>query len=57
MRRAEGESSRHFVLQTSLGIGHIAIVHDEVCHRDEGRSLIFDDAYQHEAWNYTAAHS
>ena len=25
----------------------------EVCHWDEGRALIFDDAYNHEAWNHT----
>ena len=28
-------------------------VHDQVCHWQEGRSLIFDDTYQHEAWNRT----
>lgn len=26
-------------------------VGDEICHWDEGRALIFDDAYDHEAWN------
>ncbi len=28
-------------------------VGDEICHWDEGRALIFDDAYEHEAWNRT----
>jgi beta-hydroxylase len=28
-------------------------VHDQVCHWREGESLIFDDTYQHEAWNDT----
>jgi aspartyl/asparaginyl beta-hydroxylase (cupin superfamily) len=28
----------------------------EVCHWDEGRVLIFDDAYEHEAWNETGSH-
>jgi beta-hydroxylase len=26
-------------------------VGNEICHWDEGRALIFDDAYDHEAWN------
>ena len=26
-------------------------VGSEICHWDEGRALIFDDAYDHEAWN------
>jgi beta-hydroxylase len=30
-------------------------VHDQVCHWEEGKSLIFDDTYQHEAWNQTDA--
>jgi len=25
----------------------------QVCHWEEGRALIFDDAYEHEAWNRT----
>ncbi len=28
-------------------------VDDRICHWDEGRVLIFDDAYEHEAWNRT----
>jgi ornithine lipid ester-linked acyl 2-hydroxylase len=28
-------------------------VGDRVCHWEEGRALIFDDAYEHEAWNRT----
>lgn len=28
-------------------------VGSQVCHWEEGRALIFDDAYEHEAWNYT----
>jgi beta-hydroxylase len=28
-------------------------VGSEICHWDEGASLIFDDTYRHEAWNYT----
>ena len=28
-------------------------VQDEVCHWQEGKVLIFDDAYEHEAWNHT----
>jgi beta-hydroxylase len=26
---------------------------DRVCHWDEGKVLIFDDAYEHEAWNHS----
>lgn len=26
---------------------------DKVCHWEEGRALIFDDAYEHEAWNHS----
>jgi len=26
-------------------------VYDQVCHWQEGRALVFDDAYEHEAWN------
>jgi aspartyl/asparaginyl beta-hydroxylase (cupin superfamily) len=28
-------------------------VGDRICHWEEGRALIFDDAYEHEAWNKT----
>jgi beta-hydroxylase len=28
-------------------------VMDRVCHWQEGRALIFDDAYEHEAWNHS----
>jgi ornithine lipid ester-linked acyl 2-hydroxylase len=28
-------------------------VDDEVCHWQEGKVLIFDDAYEHEAWNHS----
>ena len=28
-------------------------VDNQVCHWEEGRALIFDDAYEHEAWNDT----
>jgi beta-hydroxylase len=28
-------------------------VYDQVCHWEEGKVLIFDDAYEHEAWNHT----
>ena len=28
-------------------------VHDRLCHWQEGQALIFDDAYEHEAWNHT----
>jgi aspartyl/asparaginyl beta-hydroxylase (cupin superfamily) len=28
-------------------------VGENVCHWEEGRVLIFDDAYEHEAWNYS----
>jgi beta-hydroxylase len=34
--------------QTAIRVGA------EVCHWQEGRALIFDDAYEHEAWNNTA---
>jgi len=29
-------------------------VGEQICHWKEGRALIFDDAYEHEAWNRTA---
>jgi beta-hydroxylase len=48
------------VLRFHLGLivpeprGQIAIrVGDVICHWEEGRALIFDDAYDHEAWNRT----
>ncbi|SEP81484.1 beta-hydroxylase [Faunimonas pinastri] len=28
-------------------------VGDQVCHWQEGKALIFDDAFEHEAWNHT----
>ncbi len=28
-------------------------VADRICHWEEGRALVFDDAYEHEAWNGT----
>jgi ornithine lipid ester-linked acyl 2-hydroxylase len=28
-------------------------VADRLCHWEEGRALIFDDAYEHEAWNHS----
>jgi ornithine lipid ester-linked acyl 2-hydroxylase len=28
-------------------------VDKQVCHWEEGRALVFDDAYEHEAWNHT----
>ncbi len=28
-------------------------VDTQVCHWEEGKALIFDDAYEHEAWNHT----
>src|SRR5437868_6374230 len=28
-------------------------VDDQVCHWEEGKVLIFDDAYEHEAWNHS----
>jgi len=28
-------------------------VKDQICHWQEGKALIFDDAYEHEAWNHT----
>jgi len=28
-------------------------VSDQVCHWEEGKALVFDDAYEHEAWNHT----
>src|SRR3954452_22609418 len=49
------------VLRLHLGLivpeaerNQIAIRIDrQVCHWDEGKVLIFDDAYEHEAWNHT----
>jgi beta-hydroxylase len=28
-------------------------VHDTICHWREGTALVFDDAFEHEAWNHT----
>ena len=28
-------------------------VSDQLCHWEEGKALIFDDAYEHEAWNHS----
>jgi beta-hydroxylase len=28
-------------------------VENQICHWDEGKALIFDDAFNHEAWNHT----
>lgn len=28
-------------------------VADQVCHWEEGKALVFDDAYEHEAWNHS----
>jgi beta-hydroxylase len=46
------------VLRFHLGLivpeGDIAIrVLDRTCHWDEGKALIFDDAFEHEAWNHS----
>lgn len=48
------------VLRLHLGLivpephDNLAIrVTDQVCHWEEGKVLIFDDAYEHEAWNHT----
>lgn len=48
------------VLRLHLGLvipeprAQVAIrVDREICHWEEGRALIFDDAYDHEAWNRT----
>lgn len=49
------------VLRLHLGLivpeaepGKLAIrVENEICHWQEGKALIFDDAYEHEAWNHT----
>lgn len=48
------------VLRLHLGIivpeprDKIAIrVKDQICHWSEGKVLIFDDAYEHEAWNHS----
>ncbi len=49
------------VLRFHLGLivpktGDIGIrVADRICRWEEGRALIFDDAYQHEAWNHSDA--
>jgi beta-hydroxylase len=46
------------VLRFHLGLivpkGDIAIrVLDRTCHWEEGKALIFDDAFEHEAWNHS----
>ncbi|MCB1488614.1 MAG: aspartyl/asparaginyl beta-hydroxylase domain-containing protein [Bauldia sp.] len=47
------------VLRFHLGLkvpktGDVAIrIADHICHWEEGKALIFDDAYRHEAWNYS----
>lgn len=48
------------VLRLHLGLivpetsDRVAIrVHDTVCHWSEGKALVFDDAYEHEAWNHS----
>jgi aspartyl/asparaginyl beta-hydroxylase (cupin superfamily) len=48
------------VLRLHLGLivpeprDKIAIrVRDQICHWNEGKVLIFDDAYEHEAWNHS----
>lgn len=46
------------VLRLHMGLivpeGDIAIrVDREICHWEEGRVLVFDDAYEHEAWNHS----
>jgi beta-hydroxylase len=46
------------VLRFHLGLivpeGDVAIrVTDQICHWQEGKALIFDDAYEHEAWNHS----
>jgi beta-hydroxylase len=47
------------VLRLHLGLivperERIAIrVDQQVCHWEEGRALVFDDAYEHEAWNHS----
>jgi beta-hydroxylase len=50
------------VLRLHLGLivpeprDKIAIrVADRICHWEEGKVLIFDDAYEHEAWNHSKA--
>ncbi len=30
-------------------------VHDQICHWSEGRALVFDDSFEHEAWNHSDA--
>jgi len=50
------------VLRLHLGLivpestDRVAIrVGDQVCHWHEGKALVFDDAYEHEAWNHSAS--
>lgn len=43
------------VSQDGGGPDAIALrVGDRICHWAEGKALIFDDAYEHEAWNHSA---
>jgi beta-hydroxylase len=35
--------------KVAIRVGH------ETCHWEEGRALVFDDAYEHEAWNHSEA--
>ncbi|MCA0422780.1 MAG: aspartyl/asparaginyl beta-hydroxylase domain-containing protein, partial [Proteobacteria bacterium] len=44
----------HLGLKVPAARDKVAIrVLDQVCHWDEGKVLIFDDAYEHEAWNHS----
>lgn len=46
------------ILRYHLGViipeGNVAIrVDQQICHWQEGKSLLFDDGFDHEAWNHT----
>lgn len=44
----------HLALKVPQPITSCAIrVQDQICHWQEGKSLIFDDTFAHEAWNYS----
>lgn len=44
----------HLGLKVPAERDKVAIrVVDQICHWDEGKVLIFDDAYEHEAWNHS----
>lgn len=44
----------HLGLKVDEQSDRLAIrVRDKLCHWQEGKALIFDDAYDHEAWNHT----